>query len=222
MIIKDASEYYEPKPVWNKDHPAFEKVNKIFQLANELGLSLRLGNLSLCDEETGDNFVMSDIDITSILTCSCGMPINSHGKMDCNGHGNKYAKTSQQLEVLHKEEYKQTLDRCVVIPGGHVEKKLYDIDRPRLYPVTTIERRFGHATPMIADSFEKANEAILSNLGDMFEGSYHLVVIEPIFANVVYVHPEEQYWYKWIDYDIGYQAIEWPEEYKLTCGWGVG
>lgn len=133
-------------------------------------------------------------------------------------------------ETPEEKAFKEIVLSCVLKPEGHKQKPLPDFtSAKRLYAVTTLapSRRYGGTrTPVVCDSFERAQEIVLTNEGDIFETSYHLVVIEASICNYLYsqIGLEEQYWYVWEgdSRDGGYKPIEIPEAHKCTIGWGIG
>ncbi len=95
----------------------------------------------------------------------------------------------------------------------------------RLFSLTTLaasERYGGKRCVAIYDDFQKAQRAVFENHGDIFEYSYTLAVIEPIYANVLYSYSARAYWFRWSKKKKGYEPIQTPERYKNTCGVGVG
>lgn len=122
-----------------------------------------------------------------------------------------------------EKEYYALLERCEYIKA-HVLKP-FD-NKKRLYTVTTFAAaaRFGgDRTPVICDSFEIAKRFVERNVGDIWEYSYDLVVIEAVLPNVLYgCLPGEQYWYKW-DLDAqAYRPIKCPPGKENIIGHGIG
>lgn len=113
-----------------------------------------------------------------------------------------------------EKAYDELLKTCVLKPEGHTRSSL---DQGYIFTVTTIapsQRYGGTRTPMVCSSFDVAREYIENNIGDLYEYSYSLAVIEIIVVDHLYNGDiKDSYWYKWID-KIGYQAIETPESFK--------
>lgn len=131
---------------------------------------------------------------------------------------------SRELLEREKEDhaaYHARLEACVIKPGGHTQKPGAD---PRLYAVTTIAslpRYGGTRTPVVCDSFEAAKEIVETNMGDIYEYSYSLVVIEGVRPNRLYgCIFSEQYWYRWDDGSKRYVAIETPPGWECISGHG--
>jgi len=127
-----------------------------------------------------------------------------------------------EKEKAQIEEYRALVNRCVVKPEGHTQQEHKGYKGTRLYTVTTIApsaRYGGVRTPIICDNFEFAKKVVEENLGDIYELSYSLAVIEAVEANHMYSHLEEAYWYVWISdgtprpHDGRYHACETPPEY---------
>lgn len=135
---------------------------------------------------------------------------------------------SSDRELDRENEYNEILKSCVLKPGGHRQMES-TADKPvRLYTVTTIAQSVmygGMRTPVICDSFDKAVMIVEDNVGDIWEYSYMLAVIEAVIPNKLYGGiMGEQYWYRWTRDEIGgsYKAIETPLSYKNTFGFGIG
>jgi hypothetical protein len=124
-----------------------------------------------------------------------------------------------------REQWLGILETCIVKPAGHIQ---VEGDAKRLYTITTIarsDRYGGMRTPCICSSFDIARDIVENNSCDIYETSYMLAVIEAIIPDVLYGSlPAEQYWYLWIgDYETGkYIAVEPPDEFKNTTGFGIG
>lgn len=113
----------------------------------------------------------------------------------------------------------------------------------KLYAVVTIEekdkyredgssyRGMDKRIPGIYTTLEAAKSCVENNVGDIWEMSYDLVIIEETETDYVYPHSTEfkQYWYAWKGAEgwdsvgtKGYVACECPEKYKNTVGFGIG
>jgi len=141
------------------------------------------------------------------------------------------AASNLKTPTSREKEFYEIVGNVVLKPEGH--KKMdppLKPELPRLYAVTTIacsERFGGTRTPVICTTFEKAAEIVEKNIGDIYECSYRLVVIEAVAPDRLYMNLQEQYWYVWVfsgkDIHAGaYKAIESPETYKNIMGWGIG
>lgn len=123
-------------------------------------------------------------------------------------------------EKAQRSAYDELLGKCILKPEGHVQKPAPEGCATRLYTVTTIApcvRYGGTRTPVICDSFEVAKHYLDENLGNLFEFSYSLAVIEAVEANCLYSHLNEVYWYMWVDNkddpaEGDYRAIEVPPD----------
>ena len=122
--------------------------------------------------------------------------------------------------------YNDLLARCVWKPEGHAQVPAREgSDCPRLYTVTTIApsaRYGGTRTPGIFTSFERAREVVEGNLGDIWEHSYMLAVIEALHPDRLYSMLDEVYWYRWDGSEKRYRAIETPSEYAQTALQPIG
>jgi hypothetical protein len=127
------------------------------------------------------------------------------------------------LVTRAEQAYDEVL-KAVVPCSSHEERRVFDVAAARLYAVTTIAKSVrygGTCTPVVCTTFEKAKKIVEQNIGDLWEHSFDLVVIEVFAPDRVYgALLDEQYWYCWRD--DHYQAIEWPEAYRGTIGWGIG
>lgn len=72
----------------------------------------------------------------------------------------------------------------------------------------------------IFENFSDANEIVLSNYYDIFEGDYDFVVIEEIKELGLYPWVDNSFWYQWID--GRYQRIERPIEAKHITNFCFG
>lgn len=130
-------------------------------------------------------------------------------------------------------EYQKALEGAVV-KGPHIEKPLRGQwakggEPKRLYTLTTLSIHAmygGERTIAICDSFEEANHIVIENMGDIWETSYGLAVVESVIANALYggIGERDAYWYRyWGNARTGgYQPIETPECYRSIQGWGIG
>jgi hypothetical protein len=124
-----------------------------------------------------------------------------------------------------RKAFYDLVNKCVLKPDGHkmvVETKHLDATASRLYAITTwapTPATGGQRTVAICDRFEQARDIVEMNLGDIYECSYILAVIEMIPANYLYwTGTPENYWYMWTQdpnppahgYDGSYKAIEVP------------
>jgi hypothetical protein len=127
-----------------------------------------------------------------------------------------------------EKEFLEMVKACRPLDTKHVQRTAGEYpEAPRLYTVTTIapSARFGgERTPVICDSFERAQEIVERNEGDIWECSYHLVVIEAVIPNWLYgsSYANERYWYRYNTDAERYEPIETPERYELTFGFGIG
>lgn len=132
---------------------------------------------------------------------------------------------------MDEKDYEHILKSCVKKDTPHI--KLEDDPSKYVYTVTTIARSAkygGTRTPILCSTFEYANEVVLENMGDIWETSYQLVVIESVMIDSLYGSCEgHQYWYIWEDgpdkedsYSGGYVPIERPEEFKNVYGILIG
>jgi hypothetical protein len=128
-----------------------------------------------------------------------------------------------------EKHYDAVLKTCVLQSGGHAQKPASNViirhQGKRLYTVTTIasSARFGGTRVVtVCDTFERAQEIIETNEGDIFECSYSLVVIDTVVAGWLYFNLDEQYWYLWVGsaHDGRYKAINRPKAYENTIGIG--
>lgn len=123
-----------------------------------------------------------------------------------------------------KEElaYRDLLEKCVPCEA-HIQKPS---NVQRLYTVTTLAaspKYGGERTPVICTSFERAVQIVARNEGDIWETSYHLVVIEATQPNVLYGgFLDEQYWYKWDPNAQAYRPIQCPPGKENILGYGIG
>lgn len=123
------------------------------------------------------------------------------------------------------DEYQAALDGAILKQNRHERPE--QVADNALWAITTIaESRLygGTRSPAIYTSFEQARDAIETNLGDIFETTYCLALIEPIIPNCLYGSHGPVLWYMWVgDYETGgYQAIEEPPGYKDTAGYSIG
>jgi hypothetical protein len=98
-----------------------------------------------------------------------------------------------------------------------------------IYTVTTLaggQAYGGTRTVAACSSFEKADELIRGNYGDIFEHSYQLAVIEAVPLDSLYggSFESETYWYAWFGLAStgGYVPILTPTEYADAHGFGIG
>lgn len=111
-------------------------------------------------------------------------------------HGNK-GPTEQE------KAFGVLLTKCVWKEGRHEQQPLDpELKVTRLYTVTTITasaRYGGVRTPVICTTFEHAREYVERNVGDLYECSYSLAVIEAVVADRLYPTTclSEVYWYMW-------------------------
>jgi hypothetical protein len=139
-----------------------------------------------------------------------------------------------KLENPREKEYREVV-RSAVPKVEHVQldcpEEILQNRGVRLYTVTTMAASSslgGTRTVAVCSSFERAREIVESNEGDIFETSYHLVVIEAVVADWLY-YPlaDEQYWFVWkpdsLDKVSGrYVPIEQPAAYEGMCNFGIG
>ena len=126
--------------------------------------------------------------------------------------------------------YRRVVDSCESLPDGHPHFLPESClpGRELLYSVTVIaaNKRFGGTrTPVMCNSFHKAKFIVEHNVGDLWEYSYHLCVIESVTPNSVYNIswiPSKRYWYKWDLKKHCYIAICEPKEYARIVNWGIG
>lgn len=76
-------------------------------------------------------------------------------------------------------------------------------------------------------TFEAAEEAVLGNMGDIYEaGSYRYAQIEPVSAGLYGSNPWERAWYEWSDGTDGerpgYRKIEVPGHLEMFDVCGIG
>jgi hypothetical protein len=147
--------------------------------------------------------------------------------------GNALASVSAVLASggLHKRSdaekaYDEVIRGVKLKRKGHVQKPAV-VGVVRLYTVTTIAssaRYGGTRTVAVCTSFERAREMVEENVGDIFELSYRLAVIEGLIADHLYGGLDhEQYWYVWKgDQDGSYKPIEVPAAYENVVGIGIG
>lgn len=91
-----------------------------------------------------------------------------------------------------------------------------------LFAVVTLANKLEDRIPVVCDSFDKANEIVVNNYGDIYEYSYSLVVIEEFILNKLYANSVNEYWYYWSLEDECYKPIEKPEVYSNIVGFGIG
>lgn len=84
---------------------------------------------------------------------------------------------------------------------------------------------------VVCSTFTRAKEIVEKNVGDIFECSYRLAVIEATIADRLYGGClNERYWYCWKGStdmrrgkgEGGYVPIEEPEAYTNTMNIGIG
>lgn len=130
---------------------------------------------------------------------------------------------------MDEQEYENILKSCVKKNTPHI--KLEDDCTKYVYTITTFARSAkygGQRTPIVCSSFEFANKVVSENIGDIWETSYQLAVIESVLIDCLYGSFDgNKYWYIWErngddTYDGQYVPIEEPEEFKNTCGFGIG
>jgi hypothetical protein len=77
------------------------------------------------------------------------------------------------------------------------------------------------------DNFDAAEQTILANYGDFFEGYYNYALIEEICVNThmsLYTPLPQQWWYK-AEFDgdnVIVSKIEMPSEFQNISHWWVG
>lgn len=134
-------------------------------------------------------------------------------------------------ERSEREKEYDAIVASVVFKDGHEQKPARAIFSgsgfTRLYTVTTIaasERFGGTRTVVVCRTFGRAKEIVEENVGDIFERTYRLVVIEAVAADRLYDFLDEDYWYAWEgDYETGrYRPIDKPEAYRNIFGFGIG
>ncbi len=121
-----------------------------------------------------------------------------------------------------ERRYDEIIASCKFLSGKHQKKPSKE---KFLYSVTTIaaSQKFGGTrTPVICNSFRAAKKIVENNIGDIWEHSYMLCVIESVQPNVLYGSGQEKYWYKFDKNTNKYLAIEEPEFYSRTVGWCIG
>lgn len=123
--------------------------------------------------------------------------------------------------------YDDVRKSAVVKPQGHTVVLDPTFTGTRLYTITTIARSEiygGTRCVVVCDNFERAEEIVVNNEGDIWEYSYMLLVIEATTCNQLYGYLDgEAYWYMWQGGAEGkYVAIETPKEFRNTIGWGIG
>lgn len=92
-----------------------------------------------------------------------------------------------------------------------------------MYFITTIDSKDGDTRCVgYFSTFEKAEEIILDNVGDIWETCYDYAVIENIEEGL-YQYDHDAVWYKWDDLNEKYEKIkEIPEQYKKLIGFAIG
>jgi hypothetical protein len=124
-----------------------------------------------------------------------------------------------------RDHYRSAIDKAIRKTTPHIQKPS---QHKRLYTITTIaagDNFSGTRTPVVCTSFERANEIVENNEGDIWESSYDLIVIEGIIPDVLYSAPmlvEKPCWYVWDTEDGRYHPIEEPENCAHMFGFGVG
>lgn len=138
-----------------------------------------------------------------------------------------------------EEEYDAIVKACVRKRTPHRQKRpnanVVKYKGTRLYTVTTIaasDRFGGTRTVAVCATLKRAKTIVEKNMGDIYECSYMLVVIEAVVADWLYGGTLlENYWYKWYGpggmkkgggYKGSYKPIEIPEAYKNVFGFGIG
>lgn len=84
---------------------------------------------------------------------------------------------------------------------------------------TIVERR----TWGWVHDFKTADECIRTNMCDLYEGCYNMIVIEKVPEHLVVNVPAKEWWYKWEGTweEGGYVPSEKPEEYhNIVSFWG--
>ena len=132
---------------------------------------------------------------------------------------------------MDEKEYENILKSCVKKNTPHIKLEKDQFCK-FVYTVTTIARSAkygGQRTPIVCSSFEFANEVVSENIGDIWETSYQLAVIESVIIDCLYGSSDgNKYWYIWEKngdddtYDGQYVPIEEPEEFKNIYGFGIG
>lgn len=91
-----------------------------------------------------------------------------------------------------------------------------------IYVITTIVNEDVNSNTRCVGFFYDiydANEAVVSNMGDMCENYYKYVVIEEKFPGINCTN-KEQWWYVWNG--TKYMCCAVPESYKNTINFGIG
>jgi hypothetical protein len=144
------------------------------------------------------------------------------------------ARPETDQEKAKSDRYRDIVKSAVLKHGGHQQTAAPDdvlkANALRLYTVTTVAsspRYGGTRTVVVCSSFERAKEIVEKNLGDIYECSYQLAVIEGTIADWLYYPLDEQYWFVWQadekDSRVGaYYAIERPEAYEGCINFGIG
>jgi hypothetical protein len=123
-----------------------------------------------------------------------------------------------EQEKVAQVAFEELVSKCVLKPSGHDRPLVTFPHRALLFTVTTITslpRYGGNRTPIICDNFTFAKRVVEENLGDIYECSYTLAVIESVEPNRMYPGlgaEREAYWYMWQgdSMDGAYHAIEVP------------
>lgn len=121
--------------------------------------------------------------------------------------------------------YDTAVKGCVPKPNGHFIDISPKEGETILYVIATIASSKvygGKRAPAVCTSFERAKEIIENNEGDIWEHSYMLAVIEPVYADCPYGHTFKSYWYCWNLTLNKYEPVEIPPGYQNTFGWGIG
>ena len=90
-----------------------------------------------------------------------------------------------------------------------------------IYTITTIDSRRDHRTVGWFPTLNDAQDIVSQNIGDIWEFSYHWVVIEEVYPGL-YPHTPNEYWYHWNTTELKFKPCDKPKMYHNTVNFGIG
>lgn len=101
------------------------------------------------------------------------------------------------------------------------------VNPDRAYTITTLsahEVYGGDRTVGIFRRWSEAVEIVLTNAMDIWETTYHLVVVEEVYLDEIYggMARRRGWWFKWNREEKKYEEAECPPSYKNVSGFGIG
>lgn len=149
------------------------------------------------------------------------------------------AKQAYVNELLNEQDFRAAVEEATLnlLPHAHVQVPLPSEYATRavqrIYTVTTISagpRYGGTRTPGMFLDFDDAVRTVLENVGDIYEGSYQLCVIEASVPGVYSTLIGEEYWFVWHGPwgqepdvpDGGYKPCNKPSAWANMVAFGPG